>query len=83
MSDAAVDQDLDVVDFHRGLSDAQKDRIFPADTIPSVLIEKARRAFKLGQSRDGEVENENVQLPEACTIYEHKDFPGELFILCG
>lgn len=77
MSDAAVDQDLEVVDFRRGLSDVQKEIIVPADTVPAELIEEARKVFKSGQS-GAEHESEDVQLPEACTIYEHKDFPGKI-----
>lgn len=76
MSDASVDQDLEVVDFRRGLTAAQKERIIPADTVPSELIEEARVAFKyFGQ--DNEEGTKVGGLPEACTIYEHKDFPGE------
>jgi alkylated DNA repair protein alkB family protein 1 len=77
MSDASVDQDLDVVDFRRGLTDAQRERIVPADVVPSELIEEARVAFKLSGYDPAEGGDDAGALPEACTIYEHKDFPGE------
>ncbi|TVY41169.1 Alpha-ketoglutarate-dependent dioxygenase [Lachnellula occidentalis] len=76
MSDADVDQDLEVVDFRRGLTDVQKQRIVPVDDVKSDLIASAQKGFSTSSEKgaeDGvEVENE----PEACTIYEHQDFPG-------
>jgi hypothetical protein len=76
MSDAAVDHDLEVVDFKRGLTEAQKDRIVPVETVKSDLIASAQKAFRnfggLGEANHLDLEKE----PEACTIYEHQDFPG-------
>lgn len=77
MEDKAVDQDLDVLDFARGLAEAQTKKLVAIDTVSSELIDSAWKAFK----NDGERivvadEEESASLPEHCTIYEHKDFPG-------
>jgi alkylated DNA repair protein alkB homolog 1 len=77
MEDEAVDQDLDVLDFARGLAEAQTKKLVAIDTVSSELIDSARKAFK----SDGERivvadEEESASLPEHRTIYEHKDFPG-------
>lgn len=77
MSDTFVDQDLDVVDFRRGLTASQKERIFPADVVPSELIQEARLALKYSGQDVGGKGVEAGEILEACTIYEHKDFPGE------
>ena len=73
VEDSALDQDLDVVDFRRGLTNAQKERIVPVASVPSELIDAAQKAFK-AEDKDGKPEVGNV--PEACTSYEHKDFTG-------
>ncbi|KAJ5035128.1 uncharacterized protein L3040_008388 [Drepanopeziza brunnea f. sp. 'multigermtubi'] len=79
MDDAAVDGDLDVVDFQRGLTEAQREKLVPVDTVPSELIAAARKAFR-GACREenaGPVADEMADAdPAPCTIYEHKDFPG-------
>jgi alkylated DNA repair protein alkB family protein 1 len=79
MSDAAVDSDLEVVDFKRGLTDSQKKRIIPIDMIPSDLISKAQKSF--GEKGEGELRrnSEDFTAPEPCIIYEHQDFPGKEF----
>lgn len=76
MEDEAVDQDLEILDFSRSLTDAQREKLVAVDTVPSELIESARNAFKACEKEEGS-HNLEVPLPEACTIYEHKDFPGE------
>ncbi|RDW78456.1 hypothetical protein BP5796_06308 [Coleophoma crateriformis] len=75
MEDKDVDADPEVLDFGRGLSDAQKEKLVEVGRVQSELIAEAQRKFKaFGQE---EVQPaEDVQLPEACTVYEHKDFPG-------
>lgn len=80
MSDAAVDQDLDVVDFRRGLTDVQKQRIVPVDAVKSDLIASAQKAFRTAGGKRAEDGVEVEIEPEACTIYEHQDFPGWLNI---
>jgi len=73
-SDAGVDDDLEVVDFKRGLTEVQKDRIIPVGTVNSDLIVSAQKEFRIsgGLGETSLVETE----PEECTIYEHQDFPG-------
>lgn len=76
MDDAAVDQDLDIVDFSRGLTDAQKEKIVAVDSVSSELIASAHKAFKdYGKEAADDAEDAGT-LPTPCTIYEHKDFPG-------
>jgi hypothetical protein len=81
MDDAAIDNDLRVVDFTRGLSGSQKERIVPVEEISSELVVEAARAFKAQNVVEGEegVEGkgeDDDHAPSPCTVYEHKDFPG-------
>ena len=77
MDDSAVDDNLEVVDFRRGLTGAQKEKIVTVGTVPSQLIGSAQKAFK----GDGQDDHGNARasdfVPEPCTIYEHKDFDGK------
>jgi alkylated DNA repair protein alkB homolog 1 len=76
MDDAAVDEDLYVVDFNRGLTEAQKDRIVAVDTVPSDLIDSARKVFE-NYDRISNVHSPNSEtMPSPCTVYEHNDFDG-------
>jgi len=84
MDDDALRVDIEIVDFHRGLSDAQKSKIVPVAKVSSELIKLAQKAFV---SEDGIDQCEGV-LPTAkasgedgCTIYEHKDFDGKSIYL--
>jgi len=70
MDDAAVSADLEIIDFTRGLTEEQDRKLVPVDTIPSELITVALKAFKV------EREEKSAGIPEACTVYEHYDFPG-------
>jgi alkylated DNA repair protein alkB family protein 1 len=79
MSDVDIDQDLEIVDFRRGLSEVQKERIVPVGTVSSECIRKAVDAFKEGYENGDCGEEESSALPNACTIYEHKDFDGQFF----
>jgi hypothetical protein len=77
MVDPEVDEDLEVVDFRRGLTEAQKESIVAVDTVPSSLIDSARKAFEdYGQAENGQSQNSET-MPEPCTTYEHKDFDGQ------
>ena len=80
MDDAAIDNDLDVVDFTRGLSESQKEGIVPVEEISSELITSAMKAFKALNQADGEEVwgGDDDPVPSPCTVYEHKDFPGTL-----
>ena len=75
MKDEAVDDDLDIVDFRRGLTTTQKEKLVPIASVPNETISEARKVFKqqagprLGSIADSE------ETP-ACTVYEHKDFDG-------
>lgn len=70
MSDAGVNTDLEIVDFKRGLSLEQKEKLQPVGVVPSELIDQAQREFRNSSSED------DSDLPEPCTIYEHSGFPG-------
>lgn len=70
MSDAAVNDDLEIVDFNRGLTPEQQEKMSPVGIVPSELIAKAQKDFvNAGVEYD-------PGYPEACTIYEHSGFPG-------
>lgn len=73
-----MDQDLEVLDFRRGLTDAQKEKLVAVDTVSSELIDSAWKAFD-GDGTEGVADDGDInKLPESCTIYEHKDFPGTI-----
>jgi alkylated DNA repair protein alkB homolog 1 len=77
MDDASVDGDLNVVDFRRGLDPEQREKIVPVDVVSSEVIAAAQKAFKsCCQLGNGEAVDLSFA-PEACTIYEHKDFDGQ------
>ncbi|KAG9231352.1 hypothetical protein BJ875DRAFT_122793 [Amylocarpus encephaloides] len=76
MTDDAVDEDLDIVDFRRGLTDEQKERIVPVAMIPCELIQEAQEAFKEMTETGPVIDDASGQKPEACTVYEHQGFPG-------
>ncbi len=78
MEDAAIDADLEVLDFARGLTDAQKQKLVAVDTVSSELIDSAWRSFKSEGNQDVVDNGDPHKLPESCTIYEHKDFPGTI-----
>jgi alkylated DNA repair protein alkB family protein 1 len=80
MDDAAIDNDLAIVDFTRGLSGNQKERIVPVEEISSGLIVSAMKAFNAQNRADGEAVKggDEDHTPNPCTVYEHKDFPGRL-----
>ncbi|KAL1311826.1 hypothetical protein AAFC00_001902 [Neodothiora populina] len=78
---ADLDNDPDVVDFGRGLSPAQAEKIHVVKTVSSETIAEAGRAFKyFGQDGSGdEGEGErwlDDERPKACNVYEFDDFPG-------
>lgn len=81
MSDADVDQDLKVVDFSRGLTDAQKKRIIPMSSVGSGLIASAQEEFRFSSGTEKGNAAEAATEPEPCTVYEHQDFPGESITL--
>jgi hypothetical protein len=78
MEDAAIEADLEVLDFARGLTDEQKERLVAVDTVSSELIDSAWRAFKSEGKHDVVDNDESHKVPESSTIYEHKDFPGTI-----
>jgi alkylated DNA repair protein alkB family protein 1 len=78
MEDVAVDADLEVLDFARGLTDVQKERLVAVDTVSSELIKSAWKEFKREGKQDIVDNGDSQKLPESCTIYEHKDFPGTI-----
>jgi hypothetical protein len=74
MNNVSIDEDLNIVDFRRGLTEDQKRRIVPNDTVDAALIKEAGHAFvKVNGLASKEIEELR---PKSCTIYEHKDFPG-------
>lgn len=78
MEDRAVDQDLDILDFSRGLTDAQKAKLVPIHTVPSELIESAWKDFEDAGKHGASTGQGSSNLPSSCTVYEHKDFPGTI-----
>ncbi|KAN0089145.1 hypothetical protein V8E51_019405 [Hyaloscypha variabilis] len=76
MEDKAVNNDLDVLDFNRGLTPAQKEKLVAVDTVPSELIDSACKAFKGDATDEAAHDEDSSSSPEPCIIYEHKDFPG-------
>lgn len=82
LDDASVDGDLEVVDFRRGLTSEQKERITPVGSVSSEVIGKAQKGFKASHQAIPVTSQEPDSTPESCTIYEHKDFDGSLtFVL--
>lgn len=75
MEDKDVDSDPEVLDFRRGLSDAQKEKLVEVGRVQPELIAEAQSRFKASGKKENQ-QVEEVQLPETCTVYEHKDFPG-------
>jgi len=76
MDDAAVDADLDIVDFNRGLTDAQREKLVSVGTVEAELIARAQKAYKFYGEDSMEEASDSGPLPTPCTVYEHKDFPG-------
>ena len=76
LDDLAVDEDLQVLDFRRGLTSAQKEKLVAVGTIPSESIESARKAFNYDHKGDLSERADTEPSPAPCTVYEHKDFPG-------
>ena len=76
MDDVSVDSDLNVVDFRRGLTIEQKEKIVPVDSVTSEVITAAHVKFvESSQSTNGKPRNLSTS-PDPCTVYEHKDFDG-------
>jgi alkylated DNA repair protein alkB homolog 1 len=75
MDDESVDEDLSVVDFRRGLTFEQKEKIVPVDIVCSEIISSARKAFESCNGDAASLESDHI--PEACTIYGHRDFDGQ------
>lgn len=75
MTDSAVDDDFEVVDFKRGLTDVQKQKIVPVDSVSSDLINEARKVFEKGHTGTNKLPQVKTE-PKACTVFEHQDFPG-------
>ncbi|KAE9984294.1 hypothetical protein EG328_008970 [Venturia inaequalis] len=72
LDNALIDADVNIVDFRRGLTPEQQERIVPVDTVSAETLVAAERAFRTAHGADGAVKD--AVLP--CTIYEHKDFQG-------
>jgi alkylated DNA repair protein alkB family protein 1 len=78
MESAAINTDPEIIDFKRGLTEEQKERIVPVETVPSELMASAAETFRRQRtSSSGEIW-EPKSAPPASTVYEHKDFPGQL-----
>jgi hypothetical protein len=72
------------VDFRRGLSEAQKERIIHVETVSSEAISFAYKTFS-GRGVASECGKGTTLgvAPSACSVYEHKDFDGQLKELQG
>ncbi|KAL3419186.1 alkylated DNA repair protein AlkB [Phlyctema vagabunda] len=73
MDDKDVENDLEVLDFNRGLSDEQREKLVEVGIVKSEIIAEAQAAFK--EVGDEEVAETADPVP-SCIVYEHKDFPG-------
>lgn len=81
MDDAAVNDDLTIVDLRRGLSSEQRERIIPVDRVEGNVIAEAQRAFRRSHQKEGggrvvNKKDETNEVLDDCVIYEHLDFPG-------
>ncbi|KAF2434561.1 hypothetical protein EJ08DRAFT_668405 [Tothia fuscella] len=76
MGNEAINNDPNVVDFTRGLSQEQMKVLVPVETILSDLIATAGAAFESHTNLTHRVAIEAIYSHPACTIYEHKEFPG-------
>lgn len=70
---ADIDSDLSVVDFTRGLTATQKEKVRPVKTVSSRIIREACQAFQ-----DASKQPHTVDDPQECVVYEHTDLPGLL-----
>lgn len=81
MEDVELDQDLEIVDFRRGLTDDQKEKLVPVGVVSSSNIAAAQQVF-MESDLDGQgAKGMPASMPEACTVYEHKEFDGSYSIL--
>ena len=74
MDEETLLSDLDIVDFQRGLSSVQKKSVVPVAAVSSEMIAAAQEAFEVKSTDAPSVAPTTV--PDACTIYEHVEFPG-------
>jgi hypothetical protein len=83
MKPSDVDSNLQVIDFDRGLSEDQLQKLHAVATIPASTINDACAAFDddaIPASARKEVNRTDDSLPVSiCTVYEHADFPGEFW----
>ncbi|KAG9242641.1 hypothetical protein BJ878DRAFT_583715 [Calycina marina] len=79
MDEGNLLSDPEIVDFGRGLSDAQKEKLLPVGIVSSEMIASAQEAF-MAHDDDCNTESQPAS-PEPCTIYEHRDFPGKSTVL--
>ena len=77
MTDSEIDKDLQIVDFKRGLNDTQKINIVPVVTIPSEIIAAAGMAFKSSAQNSDQEPRGLLNVPNPCTVYEHREFNGQ------
>ena len=72
-----MNEDLEVLDFNRGLTRAQQEKLVAVDAVPSELIDSAWKSFKGDGGKEVTNDEESIKSPlKHCTIYEHTDFPG-------
>jgi alkylated DNA repair protein alkB homolog 1 len=77
MNDSKIVEDLEIVDFRRGLSEAQRAKIVPVATIPSQTIAAAAMAFKSHPRNLDKKPRELLNVPKHCTVYEYRGFNGK------
>lgn len=81
MDDVSVGADLDIIDFRRGLTAAQREKLRVVDVVSNELIGEAMRAFARsdGEGRSGREAikyEDGMDGTEDCMVYEHRDFDG-------
>lgn len=84
MEDAELDLDLEIIDFKRGLSEVQREKLVPVGTVSSSTIAAAQEKFRNYGSQQVDGVNKQSRtgaVVEECTVYEHKDFDGQFLFI--
>ncbi|KAH8816915.1 hypothetical protein F5884DRAFT_777894 [Xylogone sp. PMI_703] len=76
MSDEEIDADPEIIDFSRGLSPSQKEKLRPVRTVSKEAIAVAQKAFKFHGREAKEMSEDEINQIRDCTVYEHVDFHG-------
>lgn len=73
---SALDQDEDVIDFARGLSELQKSILKPVETVSKLTVRAASAAYRTAYFGDERVDEVLDGGGGDVTVYGHEEFPG-------